>query len=65
MDKYPEKMMSVRYLKGDEKVLELEGNIGRNSLIIASTLNNNNLVTMEWDKEICEQLLYNKNKNFI
>ena len=63
MDEYPEQMMAVRYLKGDEKVLELGGNIGRNSLIIASILNNNNLVSMECDEEISRQLLHNKNKN--
>jgi len=66
MDEYPEQMMAVRYLKGDEKVLELGGNIGRNSLIIASILNNNNnnnLVSMECDEEISGKLLHNKNKN--
>ena len=31
-DELPEQKMSVRYLKGNEKVLEIGGNIGRNSL---------------------------------
>ena len=66
MDEYPEQMMAIKYLKGDEKVLELGGNIGRNSLIIASILNNNNnnnFVSMECDEEISMQLLHNKNQN--
>ena len=33
-DELPEQKMSVRYLTGNEKVLEIGGNIGRNSLII-------------------------------
>ena len=65
-DEYPEQMMAVRYLTGNEYVLEIGGNIGRNSLIIASILNsnnNNNFVTLESDTEIFKQLLHNKNKN--
>jgi FkbM family methyltransferase len=67
LDEYPEQMMAVRYLTGNEKVLEIGGNIGRNSLIIASILNsnnnNNNFVSLESDTEIANQLLHNKNKN--
>lgn len=66
LDEYPEQMMSVRYLTGNERVLEIGGNIGRNSLIIASILNsnnNNNFVSLESDTEISNQLLHNKNKN--
>jgi FkbM family methyltransferase len=66
LDEYPEQMMAVRYLTGNEKVLEIGGNIGRNSLIIASILNsnnNNNFVSLESDTEISNQLLHNKNKN--
>jgi hypothetical protein len=39
-DELPEQKMTLRYLKGDAKVLEIGGNIGRNSLIIASILDN-------------------------
>ena len=47
---YPEQLMSTRFLKGDERVLELGGNIGRNTLIIASLLNDSkNLVSLECD----------------
>ena len=57
----PEQIMSVMYLKGHEKVLELGGNIGRNSLIIASLLNDSsNLVTLESDEHIAKRL--NKNR---
>jgi len=66
IDEFPEQMMTVRYLTGNEKVLEIGGNIGRNSLIIASILNtnnNNNFVCLESDTEIAKQLLHNKNQN--
>ena len=58
--------MAVRYLTGNEKVLEIGGNIGRNSLIIASILNSNNndmFVSLECDTDISIQLEHNKNKN--
>jgi hypothetical protein len=39
--------MTVKYLTGNEKVLELGANIGRNSLIISYILNcNNPLITL-------------------
>lgn len=57
-------MMSVRYLTGDEKVLEIGGNIGRNTLIISSLLKNQeNLVSMECNTDIAAQLIHNKNMN--
>lgn len=62
----PEQMMSVTYLTGDEKVLELGGNIGRNSLIIGHILRqkqNNNFVTLECDTDICKQLKHNRDLN--
>ena len=66
LEEYPEQMMVVRYLTGNEKVLEIGGNIGRNSLIIASILNSNNndmFVSLESDPDIAIQLEHNKNKN--
>lgn len=65
MDEYPEQMMSVRYLTGNEKVLEIGGNIGRNSLVIAHILKekNNNFVSLESDKDIADQLTHNRNIN--
>lgn len=66
MQELPEQKMVVRYLTGDEKILEIGGNIGRNSLIIGSILkekNNNNFVTMETDPSIAYQLQINRNSN--
>jgi FkbM family methyltransferase len=63
-DELPEQKMAVQYLTGNEKVLEIGGNIGRNSLIIASILgNNNNFVTLECDKNIANQLRENRDLN--
>jgi len=66
LEEYPEQMMAVKYITGNEKVLEIGGNIGRNSLIIASLLNKNsntNFVSMECEQDISEQLVHNKNLN--
>lgn len=63
-EELPEQRMVVRYLTGNEKVLEIGGNVGRNSLIIASILeNSNNLVTLESDENIAKQLKTNKDLN--
>jgi FkbM family methyltransferase len=63
-DELPEQKMAIRYLTGNEKVLEIGGNIGRNSLIIASILKNKkNLVTLESDINIGKQLIENRNLN--
>jgi hypothetical protein len=64
----PEMLMSVIFLTGNEKVLEIGSNIGRNTFIIASILNsknNNNFVTLECNPKIYKQLIMNKaNNNF-
>ena len=63
-DELPEQKMVVKYLTGNEKVLEIGGNIGRNSLVIASILgNNNNFVTLESDPVISSQLKQNRDSN--
>ena len=63
-DELPEQKMAVRYLTGNEKVLEIGGNIGRNTLVIASILkNNNNFVTLESNTHIAKQLIENRNLN--
>jgi FkbM family methyltransferase len=70
-EEIPEQMMVAKYLTGNEKVLEIGGNIGRNSLIIGSILkakNNNNFVVLECDSSIADQLKHNRdinNMNFI
>ena len=69
-DELPEQHMTVRYLTGNEKILEIGGNIGRNSLVIANILqnnnnnnNNNNFVVLESDENIAIQLYENRNLN--
>lgn len=63
-DELPEQKMIVKYLKGDEKILEIGGNIGRSSLVIASILENtNNLLTLESDENISKQLIENRESN--
>jgi len=76
-EELPEQKMVLRYLKGDEKVLEIGGNIGRNSLIIGHILSNNsnnsnnntnntnsiNFVTLESNVNIAPQLVENRNLN--
>ena len=65
-EELPEQKMVVRYLKGHEKVLEIGGNIGRNSLIIGHILNNHdntNLVTLESNVYIAAQLIENRDLN--
>jgi hypothetical protein len=63
-DELPEQKMVVRYLSGNEKVLEIGGNIGRNSLIIASILKDNtNFVTLECDAISATHLQENRDLN--
>lgn len=63
-DELPEQKMVIRALRGHEKVLELGSNIGRNSLVIASILQNSeNLVTLESDPLTIERLQKNRDAN--
>jgi FkbM family methyltransferase len=63
-EEFPEQFMVATYLRPDARVLELGGNIGRNSMVIASILDNdNNLVVVECDKGIARQLAENKERN--
>lgn len=63
-DELPEQLMVVKFLDPNSKVLELGSNIGRNTLVISSILNNDsNLVTCESDVQICHDLEINKNIN--
>jgi FkbM family methyltransferase len=63
-DELPEQKMITRYLTGNEKVLEIGGNIGRTSLIVASILeNNDNFVTLECDVDIANKLTENRDLN--
>ena len=65
-EELPEQLLVCKYLIGQEKVLEIGGNIGRNSLVIASILNkinNHNFVTLESNSDICKQLIHNRDLN--
>lgn len=60
----PEQKMALRYLTGIEKILEIGGNIGRNSLIISSILGNDcQMVTLECNSDIACQLKENRDLN--
>jgi FkbM family methyltransferase len=62
----PEQLMAIKYIKGNEKVLEIGGNIGRNTMIIGYILNNNNnnnFVSLECDTDISNQLIHNRDLN--
>jgi len=63
-EELPEQKMAVTYLKGHEKVLEIGGNVGRNSLVIASVLQDaGNLLTLESDVNTAVQLAENRDMN--
>jgi FkbM family methyltransferase len=63
-EEYPEQLNIITYLTGNEKVLEIGGNIGRSSLIIASVLEDSrNLLTLECDIHIAEKLKQNRDIN--
>ena len=63
-DEYPEQIMATMFVKSNNKVLELGSNIGRNTLTIASLLDNQeNLVTVECDPNTCVTLTQNRDIN--
>jgi len=67
-EELPEQMMAIRYLKGHEKVLEIGGNVGRNSMIISSILaekQNYDVVVLESDTEVALQLTENRDLNHL
>lgn len=63
---YDEQLMSAIFLPPDAKVLELGANIGRNSCVIGTILNNSeNLVTMESSKKTAKLLKENRDLNHL
>ena len=65
-EELPEQLMACKYLTGNEKVLEIGGNIGRNSLIIGSILNsknNDNFVVLECNSDSYNKLIHNRDIN--
>ena len=63
-DEYNEQRMAVKYITENRKVLEIGGNIGRNSLVIASILkDSSNLVVLESDENTARKLEENRDLN--
>ncbi len=65
-EEVPEQQMAVAYLTGNETVLEIGANIGRNTLVIADILGPRaatNFVTMETDPKTVEMLTLNRDMN--
>jgi FkbM family methyltransferase len=63
-EEYDEQRMAVMYIKPDDIVLELGGNIGRNSCVIASLLKDSkNLVVFESFDTTAKQLQENRDIN--
>jgi FkbM family methyltransferase len=65
-EELPEQILVSKFLTGSESVLEIGGNIGRNSLVIAYILNkygNNKFVSIECDSETAEKLKENRQIN--
>lgn len=64
LEEYPEQLMSATFLPKEAKVLELGGNVGRNSCVIASILKDSKrLVVMESAPESAQLLQENRNIN--
>ena len=63
-DELPEQIMSCTYIKPENVVLEIGGNIGRNSLVIGTLLSNSeNLVVLECDPDAFIHLEKNRTTN--
>jgi len=63
-EEYPEQVMTILFLKPKNRVLEIGGNIGRNSLIIASILKDSrNLLVLESDVNNANILQQNRDLN--
>lgn len=63
-DEYPEQLMAMNFLNPNATVLEIGGNIGRNSCIISSILNDSSkLLVLESIPRYVEQLQENRDIN--
>jgi FkbM family methyltransferase len=64
LQEYPEQLMAATFIAPDAKVLELGGNVGRNSCVIAYLLEDQaNLVVMEPSPGSARQLQENRDLN--
>jgi FkbM family methyltransferase len=63
-DEYFEQLMAIQYINPDAKVLEIGGNIGRNTLIISALLKDTrNYLVLESDPVFADQLTQNIKAN--
>ena len=63
-EEFPEQLMAAMFISENDKVLEIGGNVGRNSCVIGSMLKNSNqLVVAESDFETAVQLVNNRENN--
>jgi len=63
-EELPEQRLTYMFLNGEETVLEIGGNIGRNSLVMANILTDDKrLVVLESDENNANLLVENKNLN--
>jgi FkbM family methyltransferase len=61
---FPEQVLAAWFVKSDAKVLEIGGNIGRNSLVLSSVLDTtDNLVVLESHPDYVPQLVHNLRQN--
>jgi FkbM family methyltransferase len=63
-DELPEQLMSLQYINSSSTVLELGGNIGRNSCVISSILDDSSrLVVLETNEDDAKILAKNRDSN--
>lgn len=64
MHEYPEQVLSCRFLPSNARVLEIGANVGRNTMVIGTILDDDkNLVTLECDQNTVKTLTYIRNIN--
>jgi len=64
MEEYSQQLLSAKYIKPTDTVLELGGNFGRNSCTIATILNDSrNMLVIESDSHNCNLLRENRDHN--
>jgi FkbM family methyltransferase len=64
MEEYPEQLLSVKYIEPSDTVLEIGGNVGRNSCTIATILNDSrNMLVIESDADNSNLLRENRDHN--
>jgi FkbM family methyltransferase len=64
INEFPEQKLSVNFLTGNEKILEIGANVGRNTFVMSYILNkknNSSLVSLESNNDVFQKLVENKN----